>query len=290
MHSLDFEEFLWAMGIGESTIEQVRINFENRTAVDSYIHKRLLELFQRYMIVGGMPRVVDIYTKDQNIQDVIIEQRNIVGGYKDDILKYAGNLQLEVAKVFDSIPDHLMERNKRFIMAHVEKNARFRDFKDALAWLRSARVAEFCFNVSAPIIPMGLNAKNNIFKFFMRDTGLLCQMSLGNVQQAILAGDLEVNLGSIIENTIADLLVKRGHKLYYYDVKGRLEIDFLITRDFKVLPIEVKGGKDFRNHNSLDRLLENPVFSIDEGIVLCRGNVEQDGKVFYLPLYMVMFL
>ncbi len=290
MHSLDFEEFLWAMGIGESTIKQVRINFENRTAVDSYIHKRLLELFQRYMIVGGMPRVVDIYTKDQNIQDVIIEQRNIVGGYKDDILKYAGNLQLEVAKVFDSIPDHLMERNKRFIMAHVEKDARFRDFKDALAWLRSARVAEFCFNVSAPIIPMGLNAKNNIFKFFMRDTGLLCQMSLGNVQQAILAGDLEVNLGSIIENAIADLLVKRGHKLYYYDVKGRLEIDFLITRDFKVLPIEVKGGKDFRNHHSLDRLLENPAFSIDEGIVLCRGNVEQVEKVSYLPLYMVMFL
>ncbi len=290
MHSLDFEEFLWAMGISESTIAQVRTHFEECTAVDSFIHSRLLDLFKRYMIVGGMPKAVDIYLQDQNIQDVITEQRNIVGGYKDDIIKYAGDLQLAVAQVFDSIPDHLMERNKRFIMAHVEKDSRFRDFKDALIWLRNANVAEFCFNLTAPVIPMRLNAKNNIFKFFMRDTGLLSQMSLGNVQQAILADDMEVNLGSIVENAIADLLIKRGHDLFYYDIKGRLEIDFLITRDFKALPIEVKGGKDYKNHASLIKLLENPAFSIDEGIVLCRGNVERLDKVTYLPLYMVMFL
>ena len=290
MHSLDFAEFLWAMGISESTIAQVRTHFENRTAVDSFIHSRLLDLFKRYMIVGGMPKAVDIYLQDQNIQDVITEQRNIVGGYKDDIIKYAGDLQLVVAQVFDSIPDHLMERNKRFIMAHVEKDSRFRDFKDALIWLRNANVAEFCFNLTAPVIPMRLNAKNNIFKFFMRDTGLLSQMSLGNVQQAILADDMEVNLGSIVENAIADLLIKRGHDLFYYDIKGRLEIDFVITRDFKALPIEVKGGKDYKNHASLIKLLENPAFSIDEGIVLCRGNVERLDKVTYLPLYMVMFL
>jgi len=289
MHSLDFEEFLWANGIEENIIKKLYKAFVEKKEVDSFIHNRIMELFKRYMIVGGMPAVVKQYIADKNIEFVLRRQRAIVQSYRDDISKYAGKRKGEAKLVFDSIPAQLMEKNKKFKLVTVEKDARFRVYEDALMWLYDANIASFCFNVNSAELPFELNQKRNIFKFFMRDTGLLSFMSYGNVQKEILLDNLKINEGAIVENAIADLLLKKGHKLHYYDVKGRLEVDFLIADNNKVVPIEVKSGTDYKKHASLTTLL-NKFTNIERAVVLSKYNVELSDKIEYLPLYMVMFL
>jgi predicted AAA+ superfamily ATPase len=290
MHSLDFEEFLWANGVPEETIASVHQSFLLRKPVDDYINTRLMDLFKKYMIVGGMPAVVMEYLKSREFGGVLMRQRSIVQSYRDDISKYAGKRKGEAKRVFDSIPAQLMEKNKRFKLSDIDPNARSRTYHDAIMWLYDAGIATFCYNVTSPEIPFELNEKRNIFKFFMRDTGLLSSMSLGNIQSAILAGDLQINEGAIVENAIADLLVKRGYNLHYWDVKGRLEVDFLIHESHAVLPVEVKSGKDYSKHPSLTRLIDLHREHIPEAIVLHRGQVHKDHNISYLPLYMVMFL
>ncbi|MFA7671860.1 MAG: AAA family ATPase [Sphaerochaetaceae bacterium] len=289
MHSLDFEEFLWANGIEEETIANLHTAFIEKKAVDSFIHNRIMDLFRRYMIVGGMPAVVRQYITDKNIEFVMRQQRAIVQSYRDDISKYAGKRKGEAKLVFDSIPAQLMEKNKKFKLVSVEESARFRVYEEALMWLYDANIASFCFNVTSAELPFELNEKRNTFKFFLRDTGLLSLMSLGNVQREILSDNLKINEGSIVENAVADLLIKRGHKLHYYDVKGRLEVDFLIANNNQVLPVEAKSGSDFKIHSSLNSLLSK-FNKIKRAVVLHKYNSEYVGAIEYLPLYMVMFL
>ncbi len=289
MHSLDFEEFLWANGVEENIIDKLHLAFSEKKEVDPFIHNRIMELFKRYMIVGGMPAVVSQYIVDKNIEYVLMRQKTIVDSYRDDISKYAGKRKGEAKLAFDSIPAQLMEKNKKFKFVNVDKNARFRIYEEALMWLYDANIASFCFNVSSVELPFELNQKRNTFKFFMRDTGLLSLMSYGNVQKEILLGNLKVNEGAITENAVADLLLKKGHKLHYYDVKGKLEIDFLINKENKVVPVEVKSGSDYKKHASLNTLL-NKFTNIEKVVVLSKYNVQVDGKIEYLPLYMAMFL
>ena len=290
MHSLDFEEFLWAMGITEPTIAKVRQNFLSKTLVDPFIHGMFMEYFQRYLIVGGMPRVVMEYQQGKNLAGAMEQQKIIVGSYRDDIAKYAGRNKANAMAIFDSIPAQLSEKNKRFFLANLEEGASNRKYGDPLYWLYDAGISLFCYNVSQLTIPFELNQRRHIFKFFLRDTGLLSSMSLGNVQQAILNGDLNVNQGAITENCVADILFKNGHSLYYFDLKGRQEIDFVLDMNQKVVPLEVKSGLDAHRHPSLTHLLENPGVSVESALVLCRENISQNGKVTYLPLYMAMFL
>lgn len=290
MHGLDFEEFLWANGIDEGTIERLRESYDQRTSVDEFIHQQVMELFKRYMIVGGMPRVVSSYVEDRDIGEVLFLQQSIVQSYRDDISKYAGKRKGEAKRVFDSIPMQLAQRNRKFKITQVEEGGRLRTYEDALEWLIDAGIASFCTNVSNVEIPFALNARHSFFKFFMRDSGLLCSMSMGNAQRAILEGDLSINEGAIVENCIADLLIKRGYPLFYWDVKGRIEVDFLIQQGTTIVPIEVKSGRDWRRHASLDRLMALESRHEKRAIVLSPYNVEVDEQVDYLPLYMVMFL
>ena len=290
MYSLDFEEFLWAHDISEEVIDKLRHKYEKREEVDSFIHTKFLDLFKRYMIVGGMPAVVSEYLKEKNIQDVIRVQQNLVRGYRDDISKYAGKRKGEAKKALDSIPLHLMKPNKKFVLGDVEKGARHREYESALHWLIDAHIGAYCFNLHNLEIPLPLYQRDNIYKFFMRDTGLLSSISLSNVQQAILSGNLHINEGAIVENAIADLLLKRGYHLFYYDRRGRQEIDFVITHNMQVIPLEIKGGNNYKHHPSLTALLTENHKDIKKGMVLCPGNVEVTKTIDYLSLYMVMFL
>lgn len=290
MHSLDFEEFLWAMGISESILSKVRQNYLLKTPVDPFIHGRFMEYFQRYLIVGGMPAVITEYQQGKNLVGALENQKMIVGSYRDDIAKYAGRNKANAMAIFDSIPNQLSEKNKKFVLADLEEGASHRKYGEPLYWLSDAGIALFCYNISQLVLPFELNQRRSIFKFFLSDTGLLSSMSLGNVQQAILNGDLNVNQGAITENGVAELLVKNGHSLHYYDVKGRQEIDFVIEKDRKVIPLEVKSGLDAHHHPSLTHLLGDVHVTIESAIVLCRENISIEGKVIYLPLYMVMFL
>lgn len=290
MHSLDFEEFLWANGITDATIEALRQSYEQRKPVAEYIHQRMMEMFKRYMIVGGMPRVVSSYVHDKDIGEVLLLQRSITESYRDDISKYAGKRKGEAKRVFDAIPMQLTQRNKKFKVSQVEEGGRLRTYEDALEWLHDAGIASFCHNVANVELPFALNARASFFKFFMRDTGLLSSMSMGNAQSAILNGDLSINEGAIVENCIADLLVKRGYPLFYWDIKGRLEVDFLIQKENTIVPIEVKSGRDYRRHASLDRLMATSSRHEKRALVLSPYNVEVAEQIDYLPLYMVMFL
>jgi hypothetical protein len=290
MHSLDFEEFLWASNIPEGTIEAVKRHFEDRKPVDGFIHNKFMELFQRYMIIGGMPAVVTRYIETKNIQNAMESQEIIVGSYRDDISKYAGKTKALAKAVFDSIPFQLASKNKKFVLANLEDGASNRKYMDPIFWLHDAGIADFCYNVNELTLPFELNERRSIYKFFMRDTGLLSFMSLGNVQQAILNGKLDINEGAITENAIADLLIKNGHSLHYYDLKGRLEIDFVLSIDHRIVLVEVKSGSDYQHHPSLTGILTDNKKTIDMAIVLCKSNLSVQEKITYLPLYMVMFL
>ncbi|RKX80726.1 MAG: ATPase, partial [Spirochaetes bacterium] len=225
-----------------------------------------------------------------NISEVIIRQKMIIQSYRNDISKYAGKKKGLAKAVFDSIPMQLAEKNKKFVLADVAKGAKNRKYEDAILWLYDAGIANYCFNISALQIPFELNEKRNIYKFFMRDTGLLSCMSLGNVQNAILNGDININEGAITENAVADLVFKNGHRLHYYDIKGRLEIDFILNIDNSVIPVEVKSGPDYKRHSSLSKVLNNSNLNIKSAVVLCMDNIQIEKNITYYPLYMAMFL
>jgi|LGOV01.1.fsa_nt_gb predicted AAA+ superfamily ATPase len=290
MHSLDFEEFLWANDIPDSLIEKLRSCFESKTAIDQYIHETILSIMRRYIIVGGMPGVVVKYLESRNIADTILYQKMIVESYRDDISKYAGNQKAIVKAIFDSIPMQLSGRNKKFKLSFVEEGGSFRKYEEPLQWLFDAGIASFCYNLNGFNLPLELNEKRRIFKFFMRDTGLLSYMSLGNVQKAILSDNLKINEGALTENMIADLLVKNGYNLHYYDQKGRVELDFIMVRNNQLTIVEVKSGNTYKNHPSLINIININKNKIGESFVLCKGNIETVNDITYLPLYMAMFL
>ncbi len=290
MHSLDFEEFLWANNIPPKVIDKLKICFTSRTQVDSFVHTKIMDLFRKYLIVGGMPAVVTTYIETHNISEVIIRQKMIIQSYRNDISKYAGKKKGLAKAVFDSIPMQLAEKNKKFVLADVAEGAKNRKYEDAILWLYDAGIANYCFNISALQIPFELNERRNIYKFFMRDTGLLSCMSLGNVQKAILNGDININEGAITENAVADLVFKNGHRLHYYDIKGRLEIDFILNIDNSVIPVEVKSGPDYKRHSSLSKVLNNSNLNIKSAVVLCMDNIQIEKNITYYPLYMAMFL
>ncbi len=208
MHSLDFEEFLWANDIAPEVIQGLKANYHEKTLVDPFIHNRIMDLFKRYLIVGGMPAVISAYIETHDISEVMLRQKMIIQSYRDDISKYAGKKKGLAKAIFDSIPMHLAAKNKKFVLAEIEKGAKNRKYEDAIMLLNDAGIANYCFNISDLRLPFELSERRNIYKFFMRDTGLLSCMSLGNVQNAILNGDININEGAVTENAIADQILK----------------------------------------------------------------------------------
>lgn len=290
MYPLDFEEFAWANGVGEKVIDSLRSSFEQKTPVDTFIHERMTALFELYLIVGGMPEAVSAYLETKNLRKVADAQNAIIRLYKRDISKYDEKDRLYLNEIFDLIPSELNAKNKRFILKNLNEKARFDKYYDSFLWLKNAGVALPVNVVDEPKVPLLLSKSQNLFKLFSNDVGLLAAQYGNEIQVRILQHETSMNFGSIYENVAAEELAAHGFALYYYNSKKFGELDFVIEEDGKVLPIEIKSGKDYYRHNAMDNVLDVTEYGISEGYVFCNGNVETVGKVTYFPIYMLMFL
>lgn len=287
---LDLEEFFMALGVGRSVIDAVRQNFEKEAPVDSFVHGKLMDLFRLYLIVGGMPAVVQKYIDTNNLQEVLNEQQSIIRLYKRDIAKYDKNSKLYIEDIFDMIPPELNAKNKRFILKNLNENIKFSRYENSFLWLKDAGVALPVYNVEEPVVPLMLARSRNLFKLYQNDIGLLVAQFADGIQLRILAKSDDLNFGSVYENVVAQELHSHGFDLYYFNSKKQGELDFVIEKGGKVVPIEVKSGKDYQRHNALTNVMGNSDYGIEQAYILCNDNVKADGRLLYMPVYMVMFL
>ena len=290
MYPLDFEEFAEANGVGSKVIDALRYAFEKKEPVDSFLHERMMALFELYLIVGGMPAAVSTYLETKNLRKVAEEQTAIIRLYRRDISKYDENDRLYLNEIFDLIPSELNAKNKRFILKSLNEHARFDKYYDSFLWLKNAGVALPANVVDEPQVPLLLSKNQNLFKLFSNDVGLLAAQYGNEIQLKILQHETTMNFGAIYENVAAEELTAHGYTLFYYNSKKFGEIDFLIEDSGKVVLIEIKSGKDYYRHNAMDHVLNYEPYGIDDGYVFCCGNIERKGKTTYFPIYMLMFL
>lgn len=290
MYPLDFEEFIRCVGVAGNVIDSLRDAWTGRKEVDVFIHKKMIELFRLYLIVGGMPAAVTKYLESNNLQEVQSIQQDIVLLYKRDISQYDPKNKLNIVDVFNLIPPELNAKNKRFILKSLNENSKFDRFQNSFLWLQNAGAALPVYNVEEPKVPLLLARSRNLFKLFQNDVGLLASQYASGIQLRIINGDKDINYGSVYENAVAQEFVAHGLDLYYYNSKKRGEVDFIIELGGKVLPIEVKSGKDYTFHRALSNILDCKEYDIPQAIVLNNENLHVDGKVIYAPIYMAMFL
>jgi hypothetical protein len=291
MYPLDFEEFLWAKGIAPEVVSRLREAYEGVRPVDAFLHEQIMKAYREYMVVGGMPAAVTAFIENDDFARTLKIQNGILDSYRDDISKYADKEKILAKKMFDAIPEQLNRKNKRFILADLEKGAAARKYENASMWLSEAGVAYNCFNVAALEPPLRFNEKRNLYKLYMLDTGLLCAQGMKGIQSDLLGGNIEVNEGGITENAVAAELAKKSIPLHYYDKKGRAELDFVFADNGGLSVIEVKSGKNHKAHASLDRACEEIRGKLNRCIVLSKYNTEAGANgVIYYPLYMAMFL
>lgn len=287
---LTIEEFFINIGVNENIIARLHENYENREEVDSIINEKLLQLFRLYTVVGGMPAAVRSYLETKNLQTVITVQKDIISLYRKDISQYADKNKLKIKEIFDLVPSELNEKNKRFILKNLNQHAKFERYKDDFLWLKDAGVVIPVYNVEEPKEPLLLSVTRNLFKLFSNDVGLLTAQYADGIQARILANDKSINYGSVYENVVAQELLAHDLTPLYYNNKKRGEVDFVVSVGGKVVPVEVKSGKDYIRHNALSNILNTPEFEIEEGIVLGNCNVSRENKVIYMPIYMAMFI
>ena len=289
LFSLDFEEYCWANGMNEESIGYLKEYYEKKQQIPTSIHNHMMELFKEYIVVGGMPRVVQAFMNNHNFGRVLEIQRNIVDDYRDDIVKYADSSdKAKIRACFDSIPKHLAQKNKKFKYKLVDKNGNSKKYEGSLEWLYDAGIINFCYNLSNIDLPLEGNADENIFKVYMCDTGLLLSMLEDGSQKEIIDGNLGIYKGAIYENIIADIFTKLGKKLYYYSYNSTLEIDFIIRYNNKPCAVVVKSADNTKS-KSLDSLLEKK--KVVQGIKLSAKNIGlNDKNILSIPLYMAIFI
>lgn len=290
MYPMDFEEFALALGVQKSTFEILEKAYQTKTPIDHFIHKEMLRVFQFYCVVGGMPAVVQEFVNSNDMGKVLNIQNGIIELYRKDVQKYAQKGKEKIQMIFDAIPAELNNKNKRFVLSDLKKSARSERYESCFQWLCDAGVTLPCYNLQELIQPVAINVSRNLFKLFLNDTGLLCAMSSSDIQFQIINDNLDINEGSIMENMFATQLKSNGYTLYYYDKKKVGELDFVIEYGSKLLPIEIKSGKNYKNHPALHNILQNKDYKITKPIVFCIGNIENQEDILYLPLYMIMYL
>ena len=294
MYPLDLKEFANALGISDDVIAHLRECFEQRKPVDAFIHGRMLDLVRHYLLIGGMPAVVQKYLDTNNLKSVLEQQRGIIRTYKRDITKYDAGHKLQIEEIYDLIPAELNAKNKRFTLKELGEKARYARYEGGLLWLNDAGVAIPTYNVEEPKVPLLLNKQRNLFKLFLNDVGLLAAMYGDNIQLRLLSGDNYINYGAVYENFVAQELnahgFANGHGLYYFNSKKQGELDFVIEYNGAVLPIEVKSGKNYERHRALSNVVKNEQYAVNQAFVFCQDNVSVREKAVYLPIYMLMFL
>lgn len=306
MYPLDFEEFLWGMG-NETLMDFIKVCFKNRKPMGQVLHRKAMDYFRQYLIVGGMPQAVTAYADTHDFEKVDRIKRDILELYRADIVKHAKGYEMKVEQIFDDIPAQLQKHEKKFRLSSLKKEARFRNYEDALFWLSDAMIANICYNSTAPNIGLKLNMERMTFKCYMSDTGLLISHAFdenGIVSQELykklLFDKLEVNKGMIVENIVAQMLVASGHKLYFYsnssrnDASARMEIDFLIAKSkissrHNISPLEVKSGKNY-TLSSLKKFRTKYTEQLYVPYVLHTGDYKEEDGIIYLPLYMTPLL
>ena len=290
MYPLDFEEYMWANGIQQSTFDYLKECYDTASRVSDTVHETLSKLFYSYLVVGGMPENVQIYVDTHDIAKVVMNQRSILDLYRLDIAKYASqNEKVKIKAIFDSIPSQLNEKNRRFKLTSIHPDARMLRYEDCFNWLTDAGVALACYNVTEPQSPLHLSEKRNLFKLYMNDVGLLCAACMENIQFDLLMGNVEINMGSILENAFAQNLRAGGFDLNYYDSKKIGELDFVIQKGLSVELVEIKSGNDYKKHKAMDHALQVENWKFKRAVVFSKENIEQEDGILYLPWYMVIF-
>lgn len=290
MFPLTFREFALNLGLNSSILENLETSFKEKKPVDDFIHKKMMELFRVYLVVGGMPAAVNRYIETNNLNEVIDIQNQIVNLYKKDITQYDKNNKLAIAQIFELIAPQLNSQNKRFIIKDIKSGVKFDRYENSFLWLKDTGVALPVYNVETPKIPLKLSKSRSLFKLFMSDVGLLASEYSQGIQLKIISGDDKLNYGAIFENYIAQELTACEHDLYYYNNKKRGELDFLIEYDGEVLPIEVKSGKDYKVHRALSNIMDCGEFNLNRALIFNNSNLKVEGKLTYAPIYMAMFL
>lgn len=289
MNSLDFEEFLWAKGVTDETINYIKEFYDNKKQVNMFAHNGMLELFREYIVLGGMPEVINEFLASNNFNVALNIQKEILDGYRDDIIKYAAeDEKVKIRACFDSIPVQLAKDNKKFRYNLVQKKADKSKLFNSLEWLYDAGIINFCYNLRNPEAPFEGNKIIDSFKVYMKDTGLLMAMMDEGSQLEIMNGNLGIYKGAIYENIIADVFTKSGKKLYYFEKNSTLEIDFFIRYNNEVTAVEVKSADNTKS-KSLNSIMNN--YGVKQGIKLSTKNIGYDSNgILSLPLYMSMFL
>ena len=295
MQQLDFEEFLYACGFAKTAVETLRQKFFRGETPDENTHARLLELFRKYLLIGGMPDAVNAWLKSSNISEVRAIQNEIRLYYGIDAAKYDADRKLKIKRLYEMLPSMMQRKKKRVVAGEIEqkKNSRFENYKDEIDYLTASGIANEVRAVSTPVFPLLQNSGKNLLKLYLNDTGLLSALLYGNNIQAVLNDSRSVNLGALYETAVASELKAHGHALWYYDNRKAGEIDFLINdyETLSVVPIEVKSGRDYTRHSALNRFLQNEDYNVQKAYVLSNGReFKSIGSLNYIPVYDVMFL
>lgn len=297
MHQLDFEEFLIANGLGKDAIDVMRHNFMENRSLSEEMHNRMLDLFRRFLLVGGMPDAVNTYLATHNIVKVREIQEAIHTLYGDDASKYEqdNGRSLLIRRIFDMIPSQMENKKKRIVAKEIRNKSgdRFSRYSEEFEYLISSGIALDVHAIANPKYPLKESVQKNLLKLYLNDVGMLSSQLYHNNLLPILNDEKSINLGSIYENVVAQELKAHGHHLFYYDNRQRGEVDFLIDDylQLSVLPIEVKSGKDYMVHSALSKMVSVPDYYVQSGVVLSNEReVKQVGKILYLPIYYVMFI
>ncbi len=301
MFPMTFEEFLWAFE-DETTVPFLRECFEKRKPLGQALHRKVMNLFRTYMLVGGMPQAVLSYKEQKNFEASDRIKRRILRLYRDDVTKFAGSQESKVLAIFDGIPSQLSQKEKKYNLSSLGKNVRYREYEDAFIWLREAMVVNTCFNSTDPTVGLNLNTERTTQKCYMADTGLLVSHTFSDdsftdneLYRDILLDKLHVNEGMIVENVVAQELRSHGHRLFFFsradscNRENNIEIDFLIRKKRKICPIEVKSSS-YQRHTSIDKFYRKYSDTLGQAYILYTKDIMEKDGILYLPVYMTMFL
>lgn len=295
MFPLDFEEFLYANGMNHDVLSLLKMKYEKLEMLDESMHQKLMDLFRKFLMVGGLPDVVNSFIQEKNINRVREIQNEIHEFYATDASKNDEEKKLQIRRVYDLIPSNLENKKKRVVAQRIEnkKGKTFHDYQDEFEYLISAGIALPVQAISNPVFPLIESAGKNLLKLYLNDAGILSGILYGNNSRAILDDDKSINLGSVYECVVASELASHGHKLFYYDNRNKGEVDYLIDdyESLSVVPIEVKSGKDYAVHRALTGFVSNEDYHIKKAFVLSNERtIIQKEKIIYLPIYFVMFM
>lgn len=296
MYPMDFEEFLYANGVGEFAIDSMKESFHKQEALSEAMHNKLMDLFKKYLLVGGLPKAVEIFVASRNVVEFRSIQKEVHDLYGVDATKYEEehDKKLKIRRIFDMIPSNLENKKKRVVIKNIEdkKWKRSNDYLDEFDYLISSGITLEVKAISTPTYPLVENSGKNLLKLYMNDVGILSSIFYRNNIKAVMSDIKSINLGSVYETVVAQELKAHGYDLYYYDNKKNGEVDYLIddTDNLSNIPIEVKSGKDYSVHSALDKFVSNDDYNINKAYVLSNErNVYVKNGIIYMPIYYVMF-